>query len=59
MTQTTTLKDIIRLKQQTEDINEIIKRCEDIQDEDISNYHKDRAKVFAYDEIVKIWKEGD
>jgi hypothetical protein len=59
MTQTTTLKDIIRLKQQAEDINEIIKRCEDIQDEDISDYHKDRAKVLAYDEIVKIWKEGD
>ena len=37
-------------------VNEIIKHCEDIQDEDISDYHKDRAKVFAYDEIVKIWE---
>lgn len=56
MTQTMTLKDIISLIHEFEDINEIIKRCEDIQDEDISDYHKDRAKVFAYDEIVKIWE---
>ena len=59
MTQTTTLKDIIRLKQRTEDINEIIKHYEEVQSEDISDYLKERAKIIAYDEIVKIWKEGD
>lgn len=61
MTQTTTLKDIISIKQELEDITAIIKRCEDIQYEPISDYHKDRAKIFAYDELVKILlkKEGD
>lgn len=52
------LRDIIELRQRADQVNEIIKRCEKILDDDISDFHKDRAKAWAYDEIVKIW-EGD
>lgn len=50
------INDYVDLRQRAVKISEIIKRCEDIQREDVSDYHKDRAKVLAYYEIVKIWK---
>lgn len=50
------INDYVDLRQRANRINEIIERCEDIQREDVSDYHKDRAKVLAYDEILKIWE---
>lgn len=53
------LRDIIELRQRADQVNEIIKRCEKILDDDISDFHKDLAKAAAYDEIVKIWEGRD
>lgn len=53
------IQDYVELRQRAIKINEIIKHYEDVQNEDISDYLKERAKVMAYDEIVKIWKEGE
>ena len=50
------LRDIIELRQRADQVNEIIVRCEEILDDDISDFHKDLAKASAYDEIVKIWE---
>ena len=59
MTQTIKLKDIIRMKQEAEEMADIIRRCEDIQNDDsVCDYHKERAKAIAYDELVKIFFEG-
>lgn len=50
------IQDYVELRQRAIEINKIIERCEDIQGEDISDFHKDLAKAAAYDEIVKIWE---
>ena len=50
------INDYVDLRQRAVKISEIIKHYEDVQNEDISDYLKERAKVIAYDEIVKIWE---
>lgn len=50
------INDYVDLRQRAVKIAEIIKHYEDVQNEDISDYLKERAKVIAYDEIVKIWE---
>ena len=50
------INDYVDLRQRAVKISEIIKHYEDVQNEDISDYLKERAKVIAYDEIVKVWE---
>lgn len=57
--QSITLKEVISLKQYAELIIQIIKYTESLQeDNSVSDYHKDRAKINAYDEIAALVKLG-
>lgn len=49
------LKEVVAVKQYSEQLVQIIEHCESIQEDDgVSDYHKDRAKIHAYEDIVAI-----
>lgn len=57
MEQSISLKEVVTLKQYAEQIMQIIEHCESIQEDDgVSDYHKERAKVHAYEDIVALVK---
>ena len=49
------LRKVVAVKQYSEQLMQIIEHCESIQEDDgVSDYHKDRAKIHAYEDIVAI-----
>lgn len=55
--QSISLKEVVTLKQYAEQIIQIIEHCESVQEDDeVSDYHKEIAKVHAYEDIVALVK---
>lgn len=54
------LREVVAVKQYSEQIMQImqiIEHCESIQEDDgVSDYHKERAKIHAYEDIVALVK---
>lgn len=55
--QSISLKEVVTLKQYSEQIIQIIENCESVQEDDAaSDYTKNMAKIHAYDDIVELVK---
>lgn len=57
MDQIINLYDVVILKQFADQVIQIIDHCEDIQNDGCSEYHKERAKIHAYEDIVALLKD--
>ena len=51
-----TYSNITNIKQYADQIIQIIEHCEEIQEDGCSEYHKERAKIHAYEDIVALVK---